>query len=215
MLNLDAIRNGVMEEYPYRWILFDNLIPKPQLEELNNTFPPIKIFPQREKPAQRPSIVVYDETLELVSNRTKKRTYYDVNKLSNTWQTLIQELHSPSYRKSLAELTGLNLDNNLIRITLSRVDKIVNHPHPDGSKISLTHVFYLSDEDWNIEWGGCLQILLNEQLESVFREIPPRNGNSVILIRSDNSWHNVSPILPHVSQHRMGIGVRFFNPTFL
>lgn len=118
-------------------------------------------------------------------------------------------------RESIAKLTGLNLDKNLIRITLSRVDQIFNHPHPDGSKISLTYVFYLSGEDWNIKWGGCLEILLNEQLESVFREIPPRNSNSVILVRFDNSWHNVSPISPQVSHHRMGIGVRFFNPTHL
>ncbi|MHC5931657.1 hypothetical protein [Nostoc sp.] len=48
--------------------------------------------------------------------------------------------------------------------------------------------------------GGCLQILLNEQLESLFQEIPPRNGNSVVLVRSENSWHNVSPVLPQASQ---------------
>ncbi|MHC5931656.1 2OG-Fe(II) oxygenase [Nostoc sp.] len=211
MLNLDAIRNGVMQEYPYQWILFDNLIPKSQLIELRNSFPPIEVFPKREKPHHRPAIVVYDDTEEFI-DESRKKNYYPSTSLSSIWQSLVEELHSSAYRESIAKLTGLNLEQQFISIFLSRLDPIVNASHSDSEGIILSHLLYFGREDWETEWGGCLQILLNEQLESLFQEIPPRNGNSVVLVRSENSWHNVSPVSsPEASQDRLNILVRFYD----
>ncbi|MEH1827096.1 MAG: 2OG-Fe(II) oxygenase family protein [Nostoc sp.] len=211
MLNLDAISNGVMQEYPYQWILFDNLIPKSQLIELRNTFPPIEVFPKREKPHHRPAIVVYDDAEEFI-DESRKKNYYPSTSLSSIWQSLVEELHSSAYRESIAKLTGLNLEQQFISIFLSRLDPIVNGSHSDSEGIILAHLLYFGREDWKIEWGGCLQILLNEQLESLFQEIPPRNGNSVVLVRSENSWHNVSPVSsPEASQDRLNILVRFYD----
>ncbi len=176
MLNLDAIRNGVMQEYPYRWIFFDNLIPKPQLIELRNSFPPIEVFPKREKPHHRPAIVVYDEAEEFIDERRKKN-HYPSTSLSSIWQALVEELHSSAYLASIAKLTGINQEEQFISIFISRLDPIVNGSHSDSEGITLSHLLYFGREDWKNEWGGCLQILLNEQLESLFQEIPPRNGN--------------------------------------
>ena len=86
MLNLDAICNGVMQEYPYQWILFNNLIPKSQLIELRNSFPPIEVFPFLEKPQHGPAIIVYDEAEEFADKRTKKIHYYPSTSLSSIWQ---------------------------------------------------------------------------------------------------------------------------------
>lgn len=215
MLNLDAIYNGVMQEYPYQWIFFDNLIPKPQLVELRNSFPLIEVFPKREKPHHRPAIVVYDEAAEFV-DESRKKNYYPSTSLSSIWQVLVEELHSSTYRDSIAKLTGLNMEEQFITIFLSRLDPIVNGSHPDSEGITLSHLLYFGREDWQNEWGGCLQILLNEQLESLFLEIPPRNGTSVILVRSENSWHNLSPISSQeASQDRLNVLVRFYDRTTL
>ncbi|MHC5863134.1 2OG-Fe(II) oxygenase, partial [Nostoc sp.] len=201
----------VMQEYPYQWILFDNLIPKSQLIELRNSFPPIEVFPKREKPHHRPAIVVYDDTEEFI-DESRKKNYYPSTSLSSIWQSLVEELHSSAYRESIAKLTGLNLEQQFISIFLSRLDPIVNASHSDSEGIILSHLLYFGREDWETEWGGCLQILLNEQLESLFQEIPPRNGNSVVLVRSENSWHNVSPVSsPEASQDRLNILVRFYD----
>lgn len=217
MLNLEAIRNGVMQEYPYNWIFFDNLISQTQLIELRNSFPLIEIFPKREKPHHRPAIIVYDEAEEFADEHTKKILYYPSKSLSNIWQALVEELHSSAYRASIAKLTRLNLEQQLIRVSLSRLDPIVNGSHSDSEGITLTHLLYFGREDWKTEWGGCLQILLNEQLESIFQEIPPRNGMSIVIVRSENSWHNVSPVSSQeASQDRLTVIVRFYDRmTFL
>lgn len=217
MLNLDAIANGVMEEYPYQWIFFDNLIPESQLIELRNSFPPIEVFPKREKPQYGPAIIVYDEAEEFADERAKKIHYYPSTNLSSIWQGLVKELHSSAYRASIAKLTRLNLEQQMIRVSLGRLDPIVNGSHSDSEGITLTHLLYFGREDWKTEWGGCLQILLNEQLKSLFQEIPPRNGTSAIIVRSENSWHNVSPISsPEASRDRLSVLVRFYDRmTFL
>lgn len=66
-------------------------------------------------------------------------------------------------------------------------------------------------KDWDTEWGGSLQLLKNEQRESVFQEIPPSLGNSVLLLCSDNPWHVVAPISPLASQPRLQLMVRFYD----
>lgn len=220
MLNLDAIRNGVMQEYPYRWIFFDNLIPQPQIIELLNSFP-------YEKFPKRPGGLILDQGAEVVENVEKfhdpvksKFYIYPSPKLNSVWQTFIDELVSPAYREAVAKLTELNLERHLIRISLSQIDSTVNKdlaPHKDSwfvnnrdSGMALSHLFYFS-EDWDAEWGGSLQILRNEQRESVFQEIPPFNGNSVLFLCEHNAWHLVSPISPLAPRPRQFLMLRFYD----
>ncbi len=220
MLNLDAIRNGVMQEYPYRWIFFDNLIPKPQLIELFNSFPCEK-FPDR------PGGLILDQGAEVVQivekfyDAAKNKFYvYPSPKLNSVWQTLVDELVSLAYREAVTKLTGLNLERHLIRISLSQIDSTANErlaPHKDSwfvnnrdSGMALSHLFYFS-EDWDTNWGGSLQILRNEQRESVFQEIPPSNGNSVLFLCEHNAWHVVSPISPNAPRPRQHLMVRFYD----
>jgi hypothetical protein len=220
MLNLDAIRNGVMQEYPYHWIFFNNLIPKPQLIELLNSFP-------YEKFPERPGGLILDQGAEVVQNVEKffdaaenKLYVYPLPTLNSIWQTFVDELVSFAYREALAKLTGLNLAHHLIRISLSQLDSTVNKglaPHKDSwfvnnrdSGMALSHLFYFS-EDWDTEWGGSFQILTNEQRESVFQEIPPLNGNSVLFLCEHNAWHVVSPISPLASRPRQHLIVRFYD----
>jgi hypothetical protein len=220
MLNLDAICNGVIQEYPYRWIFFDNLIPKLQLIELFNSFP-------YEKFPERPGGLILDRGAEVVANiekffdTAKNKFYvYPLPKLNSVWQTLVDELISPAYREAITKLTGLNLDRHLIRISLSQIDSTANKdlvPHKDSwfvnnkdSGMTLTHLFYFS-KDWDINWGGSLQILANEQRESVVKEIPPQLGNSVLFLCEHNAWHVVSPISPNALQLRQHVMVRFYD----
>lgn len=220
MLNLDAICNGVIQKYPYHWIIFNNLIPEPQLIELFNSFP-------YEKFPERPGGLILDQGAEVVTNieqfydATKNKLYvYPLPKLNSVWQTLVDELVSFAYREAITKLTGLNLDRHLIRISLSQIDSTANKdlaPHKDSwfvnnrnSGMALSHLFYFS-EDWDTNWGGSLQILANEQRESVFQEIPPKLGNSVLFVCEHNAWHVVSPISPVALYKRQHLMLRFYD----
>ncbi len=220
MLNLNAIRKGVMQSVPYRWIFFDNLIPKPQLLELLNSFPQ-EIFGEKSQRIILDQGASLDQVADNFFFDAIKNQYYvnPIPNLSSVWQTLVDELVADAYRACIAKLTGLNLDRHVIRISLSRLDSTANNglvPHMDSwfvnrmnSGMTLTHLFYFS-KDWDTEWGGSLQLLKNEQRESVFQEIPPSLGNSVLFLCSDNAWHVVAPISPLASQPRLQLMVRFY-----
>ena len=62
----------------------------------------------------------------------------------------------------------------------------------------MVQMFYFNQE-WDSNWGGCLRILKDDNADSVFQEIPPLLNTSVILVRSDNSWHTVTPVSPEAA----------------
>jgi hypothetical protein len=83
-------------------------------------------------------------------------------------------------------------------------------PHLDMRQKIATHIFYLN-AGWNTWWGGCLRILNSKDEEDVVAEIPPRIGNASILVRSDRSWHTVTPVTAAPVPRRSLI-VTWFHP---
>ncbi|MEH1842597.1 MAG: 2OG-Fe(II) oxygenase family protein [Nostoc sp.] len=203
MLDLNAIRTGIMQEVPYRWAFLQNLFPQKQSLELSNNYPQEgfyqdgKGFPMR---------MVFDEIQDITKPRIT-----DSPKLNNLWQQLVNDLHATAYRAAVGELTGLNLMDDLMYIYFFRYD-IDNFfsPHPDSPIIRMVQMFYFNQE-WNSNCGGCLRILKDDNPDSVFQEIPPLLNTSVILVRSDNSWHTVTPVSKEAAQSRLTLKVAFIN----
>ncbi|MEH2180414.1 2OG-Fe(II) oxygenase family protein [Nostoc sp.] len=83
--------------------------------------------------------------------------------------------------------------------------------HVDAEPIRLVQIFYFNRE-WNSNWGGGLRILKSQQAEDVYQEVPPLLNTSVVLIRSDNSWHSVTPVSKEATQSRLTLKVAFLKP---
>ncbi|WP_447801677.1 2OG-Fe(II) oxygenase [Pseudomonas kilonensis] len=78
----------------------------------------------------------------------------------------------------------------------------------------VTHILYFN-ESWDRNDGGCLNILHRNDPTAVAAEIEPLVGNSAILVRSDNSWHAVTPVVGGCHSSRRSLTATFYRPGSL
>lgn len=209
MLDYSVIQNAFLNDSPYQWVLFENLIPEKYRFELMRHYPQ-KNF--RECTRETGSDKKYKFLVRPVVDKGEPN--YKRQDLSSTWQNLIEELCSPTYKCAMEKLTGLNLKNHLMDIGFFRFSS--NHwvsPHTDKKSKTLTHLLYFNDQ-WDSQWGGHLRILKENKVESVFKEIPSLIHYSVALVRSEQSWHMVTPVSADVDQSRLTLQIEFWKQEF-
>ncbi|MFJ4656820.1 2OG-Fe(II) oxygenase [Nocardia sp. NPDC088792] len=133
----------------------------------------------------------------------------NVATLSPIWRELIGELLGAGYRAALAELTGAELDDCVVEARLDRYGEgCWIEPHTDRADKVVTQLFYFN-EPWRDEWNGEFRVLRGPQLDDYARRVPPRLGTSVIMRRSEHSWHGVPPITEGSGQQRLSLLVHF------
>jgi hypothetical protein len=129
--------------------------------------------------------------------------------LSLQWQRLAADLLSPAYRQALMQLTGLDLRAALMEANITEYGAGAwLGPHVDLREKLVTHVLYFNQQ-WNPDDGGCLRILRSPDPADVAREMVPVINNSVVLVRSDRSWHAVSRVC---GAQRRAVNVIFHLP---
>ncbi len=132
--------------------------------------------------------------------------------LSPAWFELATDLCSPAYRHALAACTGCVLDGLAMEANLFHYGPgSWQGPHLDLADKVVTHVLYFN-EGWGLDDGGCLQVLSSGFAEDVVAEVVPEIGSSVVLVRSDRSWHAVAPVAPTCTTTRRAVTVTFYRP---
>lgn len=221
MLNLNAIYNTVMQEVPYQYALIQNLLSKEDSLELAASFPReqfqlsagegygylwSQMFANHHDISAMPKFG--DRWLERIADGTLTS---DLSSLNSIWCQLIEELWQPAYREALTVMSGLQLQDCAMVIGFRRYNiGHLHRPHTDEASKALTHMLYFN-EYWPQDWGGCLRILKDAQPESVFQDIPPLSDTSVALVRSQNSWHMVTPVASSAQKSRLALRVTFFH----
>ncbi len=221
MLNFESIRTTAMQKVPYNWAVIENLLSTQASLELTASFPDEE-FRLSEGEGYgyfwgKMLATSEDISLMLKSNddrwrqrMAEGRLTSDLGHLSSIWQELIKELWTDSYRKALAEMSGLELNDCTMDIGFRRYKSQQRHrPHTDESNKVLTHLLFFNQQ-WYADWGGCLRILKDSQPESALLDILPLSHSSVVIVRSDNSWHMVTPLTDRASESRMALRVAFF-----
>ncbi|WP_335208828.1 2OG-Fe(II) oxygenase [Nostoc sp.] len=215
-----------MQKAPYNWALIKNLLSTEASLELAVSFP-YEEFRLSEGEGYGYSwgkMLATSEDISLMlkssDNRWRQRMEqgrltYDLGHLSNVWQQLIEGLWTDSYRAAIAEMSGLELNNCVMDIGFRRY-KLgqLHHPHTDEPNKVLTHLLFFNQQ-WSEDWGGCLRILKDSQPESAFQDILPLSDSSVVIVRSNNSWHMVTPLTCPVSECRLALRVAFFRNSRL
>jgi Rps23 Pro-64 3,4-dihydroxylase Tpa1-like proline 4-hydroxylase len=77
-------------------------------------------------------------------------------------------------------------------------------PHRDLPEKLITHVLYFN-RSWNNADGGCLCILRSQNPKHLVSEVPPLIGHSAVIVRSEHSWHAVSPVVNHSAHSRRSV----------
>ncbi|MBW4616062.1 MAG: 2OG-Fe(II) oxygenase [Desmonostoc vinosum HA7617-LM4] len=221
MLNFQSIRTTTMQRVPYNWALIENLLSIEASLELAASFPheEFRLSEGEGYGYSWGKMLASSEDIPLMLKSSDRRwrermaqgrLTCDLGYLSNVWRQLIEGLWTDSYRAAMAKMSGLELKDCLMDIGFRRY-KLgqLHHPHTDEPNKVLTHLLFFNQQ-WSMDWGGCLRILKDSQPESVFQDILPLNDSSVAIVRSDNSWHTVTPLTCPISECRLALRVAFF-----
>jgi hypothetical protein len=202
MLKIDAIHRGHMFDTPFRWGLIHDALPADAALQLARDFPRTGFQYRKHKLGRfcrRPMYVLPGNELR------------DVGDLSAGFRELAVGLNSPEYRKALSELISIDLSNAAIEASFWRYDHAISFvPHLDLRGKIVTQVFYLNEE-WPHRWGGSLRILHSNDMEDMAFEISPRSNVSTIILRSESSWHGLTPISPDSTDSRNTLTVHFYH----
>lgn len=127
-----------------------------------------------------------------------KTTSNKICLMSNIFQEFFREINSKEWLNVLSELTGIKTiysDETLKGAGLHKISKggFLNihtdfNFHPKTSLYRRLNFIYYLNIDWNIEWGGELE-LWNRDVSSCSLEISPIFNRAVIFETSDISFH--------------------------
>jgi hypothetical protein len=204
MIDYQALARTRLESEPFRWGVVTGLLDRDQHRRLAAEFPTVGFERMRRRSG---SDKRYEAWFRAVKNPT---TPEDLTGLGPTWLAFVAALSSADYRTSLGQCLGVALDDHLLEITLWRYGAAhFLGPHTDIASKRVAHLLYFNEE-WDPAWGGCLRILGSRDIDDVVREIPPTFDDSVIIVRSDDSWHGVSEVTASAVAERKVLQVSFW-----
>jgi len=207
MIDLTRLTPQALESEPYRWAFVDRLFSLADCAELVKTFPRDHFK----------TVGGYDgekgyqyEARSLIAMGADSPTY--PQSLSPAWQRLANDLLSRDYRHAMARLSGVELEGLPIEANVFHYGSSAwLGPHVDLIDKVMTHIFYFN-EVWDANDGGCLTILRAGDMAQAVKVIPPLIGNSVVVVRSDESWHAVSRVREGCRNSRRSMTVTFYRP---
>lgn len=207
VIDLQKIVRGTLQNEPYSWAMIDGLFSPADAAALARSFPRdhFKLVAAYggEKDYQYEARALIGMNDASIAHREH---------LSPAWQQLADDLLSAEYRNAVSSLSGCDLSAALFEVNVFHYGPGASlGAHPDLPDKLVTHVLYFNDA-WNVADGGCLTILRSKDPADVAAVIPPLAGNSAVLVRSDHSWHAVSPVVPGCRLSRRSLTATFYRP---
>lgn len=207
MLEIGRLDQQTLHTQPYRWAFVDQLFTRANAVSLATSFPRDHF----KRVAGYDGEKGYEYAARsLIHLRADAPSHAD--DLSASWRELARDLLSPAYRAAMTRLTGTDLAHAPLEVN------VVHYgpgawlgPHVDLREKIVTQIFYFN-QAWNAEDGGCLNILRSSDASDFIAQIAPMVGNSVVLVRSDTSWHTVSRVASHCHHSRRSMNVIFHLP---
>lgn len=205
MIDLTRFQPETLSIEPYHWAFIDRLFSPADADALVKTFPRDHFK----------TVTGYDgekgyqyEARALVAMGADVASGGEY--LSPAWRQLAADLLSSGYRAAMSQLTGLDLATLPMEVNIFHYGQSAwLGPHSDLEDKVATHVLYFNNS-WNMKDGGYLTILRAQDMNEVFRKIPPLIGNSAVLVRSVDSWHAVTPVRQQCRISRRSMTVTFY-----
>ena len=207
MLDLTQIARCTLERHPYSWAAIGNLFAPGDAAALATTYPRDHFKTVAGHDGQK----AYNyECRGLIGMGADRATHPE--ELSPAWLALANDLLSPEYRIAMSLLIARDLTTTPLEVNVFHYGPRAHlGAHPDLPDKVVTHVLYFNPT-WKREDGGCLSILGSASEGDVVAEVSPLVGSSAVLVRSDNSWHAVSPVVEGCQLSRRSVTVTFYRP---
>jgi Rps23 Pro-64 3,4-dihydroxylase Tpa1-like proline 4-hydroxylase len=207
MIDLQRISRAHLETEPYRWAAIDELFSPEEAAVLAATFP----HDHFKRLADHLGEKEFEYEIRCLV-RMSEQSISRVKQLSSAWRALAEDFLSAAYRTAMSSLTGIELHDAELEVNVFHYPPGGSHgAHPDHRDKLVTHVIYFN-ESWNEDDGGCLTILRSSNVQHIATKVAPLVGNSVVLVRSDNSWHAVSPVVKNCRLSRRSLTATFYRP---
>jgi SM-20-related protein len=209
VIDFGAIRGGTLRHDPHQYAVVRGSFASAQVaRQLHAEFPRDNFsFTERagDTPGPGKRYRTYNYQLMLDSQRDEAR----IAALTPLWRRLADEVSGPFYRAALATLTGQDLSGLRQEIRLTRYTPgCWIEPHTDRPDKVVTHLLYFN-EPWQEDWLGEFRVLRSADMEDAADRVLPRLGTSVVMVRSENSWHGVPPVQADSAEDRMTMLVHF------
>ena len=210
MLDISRLTPAALKAHPFSWAEIGGLYSPRDAAALAASFPHDHFKTVSGYGGEKN----YDyEARALVSMGTHAIAF--AQELSEAWLKLAQDLGSAGYREAMSALTGIDLRSVPMEVNVFHYGPGASlGAHPDLPDKLVTHILYFN-ESWDRNDGGCLNILHGNDPSAVAAEIEPLVGNSAILVRSDNSWHAVTPVVSSCRSSRRSLTATFYRPGSL
>ncbi|MBN2977663.1 2OG-Fe(II) oxygenase [Pseudomonas lactucae] len=207
MLDLSRLTPAALTTHPFSWAQIDKLYSVEDGAALAASFPHDHFKTVSGYGGEKN----YDyEARALVGMGTGTIVFPEA--LSEAWLRLAQDLGSAAYREAMSHLSGIDLRSVPMEVNVFHYGPGASlGAHPDLPDKLVTHILYFN-ESWDRNDGGCLNILQRNDPSAVVAEIEPLVGNSAILVRSDNSWHAVTPVVNGCHCSRRSLTATFYRP---
>jgi len=204
VLRSAAVRCSKLAVHPYGWARIDRLFFLQDGALLSNTFPRDRFKIVRGYDGEK-GYAYHARGLVAMSGEI-----VHPQGLSAHWQRLAHDLLSIEYRSAVSALTGIDL-------SALRIEANVFHygtgawlgAHVDLPDKVVTHVLYFNNV-WDPANGGCLTVLRSGSMDDVEAIVAPVIGSSVVLVRSDHSWHAVQRVDAACIESRRSVAVTFY-----
>lgn len=207
MLNFSRIASATIENDPYRWAIVDGLFANDDAIALSGSFPCDHFKTVTGDDGEKG----YEYEARALIGMGADRPAFPAD-LDSTWRDFAGDLLSQSYRAAMTQLTGIDLSTLTIEANAFHYARGAwLGPHVDLKEKIVTHIFYFN-EAWDRDEGGSLTILGSQNLRDVRASVPPVVGSSVVLVRSDNSWHAVPPVSKQSRISRRSVALTFYAP---
>lgn len=207
MIDWNRISQHKLETEPYRWAVINQLFSTADAAALAATFPRDHFKRLADYAGEKDFEYEARELIGMGETSTSRP-----ERLSAAWRRLAGDFLSNEYRAAMSSLTGFDLASAPLEVN------VFHYPpggslgaHPDLSDKIVTHVLYFN-QSWNDDDGGCLTILRSSDPGTMVTSVSPVAGNSAVLVRSDNSWHAVSPVVKGCRLSRRSLTATFYHP---
>jgi len=207
IIDLNQISRSQLETEPYRWAAVSGLFASADAAALAATFPNDHFKRVADHAGEKKHEYQVRSLIRMSAQSVSNEA-----QLSSAWQALAHDFLSPAYRNAMARLIGIDLSDADLEVNVFHYPPGGIHgAHTDHRDKIVTHVLYFN-ESWNDDDGGCLLILRSSDLQEIVTTISPLVGNSAVLVRSDDSWHAVSHVVPTCQLSRRSLTATFYHP---
>jgi len=207
MIEVHRIAEGHLQTEPFRWANIDGLFQPNDAARLAQTYP----FDHYKLVKGYGGEKDYEYEARALIAMGSDTIAHEAH-LSDEWRRLAADFLSREYRSALSALTGRDLSDLPLEVNIFHYGPGASlGAHADLPDKVVTHVLYFNDT-WDPDNGGCLSILREKDESTVVAQIPPVVGNSVVLVRSDDSWHAVSRVVNGSRTSRRSLTATFYRP---